>query len=228
MDDVDVDLLRHRDMWAHMSVMKVLHDVYYQAPEESFPENERAHWRFVNRLTFLELTKAIELKNTELTKVIHLKDKEIDKKEAEIEEKRIEMEFWKNKYQMLYHETSRFHCDVTAPHDPHDQLSSFQREPPSSCLDGNTSDSLHNTSESLLSMKSSDSSENNGKSLLSDSSENKSKSLLSNKSSSFNSDATTVCNCDIIVPQHDPHQLSSLKRESSLDSDATTVCNMES
>jgi hypothetical protein len=134
MDDLDVDLLQRPDMWEHVSLLKVLHDVYHVPEELSFPQNERPHWRFVNRLS------------AELCKLFELKAKEIVKREAEIARKQVEMELWRTRYFQLYHYTSNrmstHNCNIMVP-----ELSALQQEP---------SSSLHN-SESLLSTSSMDS-----------------------------------------------------------------------
>lgn len=146
MDDLDVDLLQRPDMWAHMSLLKVLHDVYHVTEESSFPENERPHWRFVNRLS------------GELCQLFELKRKEIVKKEAEIAEKQVEIELWRARSFQLYQDTSHFlNASGLSSHNFNivPDIAASQQEPPS----------LHN-SESLLST----SSLHNSESLLSTSS----------------------------------------------------------
>jgi hypothetical protein len=138
MDDLDVELLKRPDMWEHVSLLKVLHDVYHVPEELSFPENERPHWRFVNRLS------------EELCKLFELKTKEIVKKEAEIAKKQVEMELWRTRFFHLYHDTSHFlNANGVSAHNYNSlhEHSAFQQE---------LTVSLHN-SESLLSTSSMDS-----------------------------------------------------------------------
>lgn len=137
MDELDVDLLQRPDMWEHVSLLKVLHDVYHVPEEMSFPENERPHWRFVNRLS------------EELRKLFKIQTEEIVKKEAEIAKKQVEMELWRTRFFQLYHDTSHFlNANGESAHNCNmvPELSILQRGP----------SSLHN-SESLLSTFSMDS-----------------------------------------------------------------------
>jgi hypothetical protein len=101
LDDLpDVDLLQRPEMWEYMSLLKVLHDVYHTMEEQSFPPNERPHWRFVNRLS-AELCKVLKLKEKEVAK----KEAEIAQKNIEISQKHIETELWRTRYFELYNHT---------------------------------------------------------------------------------------------------------------------------
>ena len=125
-------------MWEHVSLLKVLHDVYHVPEEMSFPENERPHWRFVNRLS------------EELCKLFELKTKEIVKREDEIARTQVELELWRTRFFRLYHDTSHLlNANGVSAHNRNmvPELSSLQQEP---------SPSLHN-SKSLLSTSSMDS-----------------------------------------------------------------------
>jgi hypothetical protein len=90
----DVDLLQRPDMWEHMSLLKVLHDVYHATDEESFPPNEWPHWRFVNRLS------------AELVKVFTLKEKEVERRRRRFPKKTLR--FHKNTSRWTFGEQGIF------------------------------------------------------------------------------------------------------------------------
>ena len=46
-----VQLVEHPELWCHVDVNRVLHEVYHATDVEAFQPNERPHWFFVRRMT---------------------------------------------------------------------------------------------------------------------------------------------------------------------------------